>query len=29
MAQFFKNVAMLGAALMITQLGTGPASLKD
>jgi putative oxidoreductase len=26
---FFKNVAMLGAALMITQFGSGPASLKD
>jgi len=26
---FFKNVSMLGAALLITQLGSGPASLKD
>jgi putative oxidoreductase len=25
---FFKNVSMLGAALMITQLGSGPISLK-
>jgi putative oxidoreductase len=28
-AQFFKNVSMLGAALLITQIGSGPASLKD
>jgi putative oxidoreductase len=27
-AHFFKNVAMLGAALLITQFGSGPASLK-
>jgi len=26
---FFKNVSMLGAALLITQMGSGPASLKD
>jgi putative oxidoreductase len=26
---FMKNVSMLGAALLITQLGSGPASLKD
>ena len=26
---FFKNVSMLGAALMITQMGSGPASLKS
>jgi putative oxidoreductase len=28
-AQFFKNVSMLGAALLITQIGSGPASLKE
>jgi putative oxidoreductase len=28
-AHFFKNVSMLGAALLITQIGSGPASLKD
>ena len=27
MAMFFKNVSMLGAALLITQLGSGPWSL--
>lgn len=26
---FLRNVSMLGAALMITQLGSGPLSLKD
>jgi putative oxidoreductase len=26
---FFKNIALLGAALMITQFGSGPASLKN
>jgi putative oxidoreductase len=26
---FFKNVSLLGAALLITQIGSGPASLKD
>jgi len=26
---FMKNVSMLGAALLITQFGTGPASLSD
>lgn len=26
---FFKNVSMLGAALLITQIGSGPGSLKD
>jgi putative oxidoreductase len=26
---FMKNVSMLGAALMMTQMGSGPASLKD
>jgi putative oxidoreductase len=26
---FLKNVSMLGAALMMTQMGSGPASLKD
>jgi putative oxidoreductase len=28
-AHFFKNFSMLGAALLITQFGGGPASLKD
>jgi len=28
-AMFFKNVSMMGAALLITQTGSGPASLKD
>jgi putative oxidoreductase len=27
MGMFMKNIAMLGAALMITQLGSGPVSL--
>jgi putative oxidoreductase len=27
--QFFKNISMLGAALLITQVGGGPASLKE
>ena len=26
---FFKNISLLGAALLITQIGSGPASLKD
>jgi putative oxidoreductase len=26
---FFKNVSLLGAALLITQVGSGPASLKN
>lgn len=29
MAQFMKNVAMLGAALLITQFGSGPWSLES
>ncbi len=29
MAMFMKNVSMAGAALLITQFGSGPASLKD
>jgi putative oxidoreductase len=28
-AHFFKNISMLGAALLITHFGSGPASLKD
>jgi len=28
-AHFFKNVSMLGAALFFTQIGSGPASLKE
>lgn len=28
-AHFFKNISMLGAALLITQFGSGPASLKE
>jgi hypothetical protein len=29
MAHFMKNVSMAGAALLITQFGSGPASLSD
>jgi uncharacterized membrane protein YphA (DoxX/SURF4 family) len=29
MAMFFKNASMLGAALLITQLGSGPWSLDN
>ena len=28
-AHFFKNIGLMGAALMITQMGSGPASLKE
>jgi putative oxidoreductase len=29
MAMFMKNVSMMGAALLIAELGSGPLSLKD
>jgi putative oxidoreductase len=29
MAMFMKNLSMLGGAILITQLGSGPLSLKD
>jgi putative oxidoreductase len=28
-AMFMKNLSMLGAALLITQVGSGPLSLRD
>lgn len=29
MAMFMKNVSMMGAALIVTQIGSGPLSLED